>query len=69
MALKDQIPHEFYKAEYRKPVAKNVEQLIAQLQKLPPKLKIVDGFGSGCQLVVYNVNQPSGPILEISELD
>lgn len=66
--MKDKIPEEFYRADKKHPVAHTVEELIEQLERLPPELPIQCCITSGAMLVVCNVN--SGyPVLDIDEID
>lgn len=66
--LKDQIPPEFYRGELDKPIAGTVGALREKLAELPADLPVEQGFGVGCQLVVYNINHENAH-LEIEEVD
>lgn len=58
MSLKDYfVPSEFYSDDEDSPYAETVEDLIEQLQRLPPDLPVKHGFDHGCRLTVYNIKQ------------
>ena len=72
MIKKESVPEEFYKGDRERPIAWRVDDLIFQLNKLPPDMlikqtKCVKGFGDGVQLTVYNIN--TSPFLEFEEVD
>lgn len=62
--LRGAVPVEFYNLKKAKkphhPIATNVEQLIRQLQRLPPGLPVDSGWGCGVELVVYNMDASFG---------
>lgn len=53
----DEIPKEFWQGLSVKPVARNVQDLITQLSRLPRDLPVHAAFNQGCKLVVRNVNR------------
>jgi len=55
MSLKDTIPECYYKGDAEKPHAATVGELKQLLGQLPDDLPIMQGFGQGVNLCVYNV--------------
>ena len=65
--LKEVVPKEFYRGDMNKPMADDVGSLITELERLPKGMPIFQGFGEGCALAVFNIDQ--GAYLEILEAD
>jgi len=60
----------FFKGDLKKPKARNVGQLIKQLERLPKTLSVSPAFySSGVELTVYNISQDNGRHLKIDEVE
>lgn len=65
--MREKIEECFYRGDDH-PKATNVGELIEQLKRLPPELKVDSNFSHGVQLVVLNVSSYR-PFLELQEID